>query len=65
MRKVKVISRITLEFNSDELEEIRDLLLVIADVPNKAICESDVIQADKWVEILNTCNITVLKDENK
>ena len=64
MRRVKVVSRITLEFNSDELEEIRDLLLVITG-RRRAIDESDVIQADKWVEILNTCNITVLKDENK
>ena len=64
MRKVKVVSRITLEFNSDELEEIRDLLLVITG-RRRAIDESDVIQADKWVEILNTCNITVLKNGNK
>lgn len=64
MRRVKVVSRITLEFNSDELEEIRDLLLVITG-RRRAIDESDVIQADKWVEILNTCNITVLKNENK
>ena len=64
MRKVKVVSRITLEFNSDELEEIRDLLLVITG-RRRAIDESDVIQADKWVEILNPCNITVLKNGNK
>ena len=65
MRKVtRIERRIRLEFNSDELEEIRDLLLVITG-RRRAIDESDVIQADKWVEILNICNITVLKNENK
>ena len=51
MRRVKVINRITLEFNRDELEEIRDLLLVLTE---QAETDKTTVQvAADWVNVLN------------
>lgn len=51
MRRVKVINRITLEFNRDELEEIRDLLLILTEQAeiDKTTME---VSAD-WINVLN------------
>ena len=51
MRRVKVINRITLEFNRDELEEIRDLLLVLTE--QGEIDKTTVQVAADWVNVLN------------
>ena len=51
MRRVKVINRITLEFNRDELEEIRDLLLILTE---QAEIDKTTLQvAADWVNVLN------------
>ena len=51
MRRVKVINRITLEFNRDELEEIRDLLLILTE---QAETDKTTVQvAADWINVLN------------
>ena len=51
MRRVKVINRITLEFNRDELQEIRDLLLILTE---QAESDKTTVQvAAEWVDLLN------------
>ncbi len=51
MRRVKVINRITLEFNRDELEEIRDLLLVLTE--QGEIDKTTIEVAADWINVLN------------
>ncbi len=51
MRRVKVINRITLEFNRDELEELRDLLLVLTE--QGKLDKTTVQVAADWVNVLN------------
>ena len=51
MRKVKVINRITLEFNRDELEEIRNLLMMIT-MHSEQFSKEAVTQASDWVDVI-------------
>ncbi len=51
MRRVKVINRITLEFNRDELEELRDLLLILTD--QNDVDKTSLGIAAEWVDLLN------------
>jgi|TARA_B110000444_G_scaffold150499_1_gene140820 hypothetical protein len=51
MRKVKVINRITLEFNRDELEEIRNLLMTIT-MHSEQFSKETVAQASDWVDVI-------------
>ena len=51
MRKVKVINRITLEFNRDELEEIRNLLMMIT-MHSEQFSKETVAQASDWVDVI-------------
>ena len=51
MRKVKVINRITLEFNRDELEEIRNLLMTITK-HSEQFSKETVAQARDWVDVI-------------
>ena len=51
MRKVKVINRITLEFNRDELEEIRNLLMNITK-NSEQFSKETVAQARDWVDVI-------------